>query len=151
MARPKITGAGLAFKILGILGFVCLTLLLVRLIPLPTNSTLTELLPNFMLLLLSIIIIALSFILVALGRLIELSAELKYSQLCLEKIAQESEKIRIESQYIYEVQKDLLMSLVHQDKLQSKKSGHQAPSDPDKLGPIYSTEERYPEMSKAIV
>lgn len=105
--------AGFSFKAVGVVGFVLLTFLLIRLLRLPEGAVPSEVLPNFLMLLLGVLVLGSSFILLALGRLVELLQGFRSTQALLTEIRDETERVRIESQYIYEVQKDTLVKLTN--------------------------------------
>jgi len=107
--------AGFSFKAVGVVGFVLLTFLLIRVLRLPDGAVTAEVMPNFLMLLLGVLVLASSFILLALGRIVELLQGLTNTKALLNEIRDETERIRIESQYIYEVQKDTLVKLTNVD------------------------------------
>lgn len=103
--------AGFSFKAVGVVGFILLAFLLLRVLRLPDGALSSEMMPNFLMLFLGVLILASSFILLALGRIVELLENFKGSQTLLREIRDETERVRIESQYIYEVQKETLVKL----------------------------------------
>ncbi len=106
--------AGFSFKVVGVVGFVLLAFLLFRILRLPDGLDgllASEMLPSFLMLLLGVLILAASFILLALGRIVELLHGFKVTEALLQEIRDETERVRIESQYIYELQKDTLVNM----------------------------------------